>query len=87
MDEAKKAFKFHENIKFCDRASEALTDAEALLLITEWTEFRALDFSDLKLKPIHVKTIDFFGGCGPHDLQDFFDEFWEHFADLLGGFF
>jgi UDPglucose 6-dehydrogenase len=46
MGEAKKIF--GERIYYADRNYEALTDAVALLVLTEWNEFRRPDFSRIK---------------------------------------
>jgi len=40
MEHMKKMF---PNINYCDSAAEALTDADACLLMTEWNQFRRLD--------------------------------------------
>jgi UDPglucose 6-dehydrogenase len=36
------------NVTYCSDAYEAATDADALVLVTEWEEFRALDLERLK---------------------------------------
>lgn len=45
MVEAKALLK---NIEWCDVAYDTLPDADVLLIITEWNEFRALDFKRVK---------------------------------------
>lgn len=40
--------KGNENIVYCDSKYEALKDADALILITEWKEFRSPDFYEMK---------------------------------------
>jgi UDPglucose 6-dehydrogenase len=45
MHEAKKLL---PNVKYCDNAYEAMEGAEALALVTEWNEFRALDLDRVK---------------------------------------
>lgn len=42
MDNAKKVLK---NVEFCQTAYEAVKEADALLLLTEWPEFKNLSFS------------------------------------------
>jgi UDPglucose 6-dehydrogenase len=37
-----------EHVAFCDSAYSCAEDASALVIVTEWEEFRALDFSRLK---------------------------------------
>jgi len=48
MEEAKKALKDEKGISFCEKAKSALEDADALIVVTEWTEFKSLDFAALK---------------------------------------
>lgn len=40
--------KGNESITYCDSKYEALTGADALILITEWKEFRSPDFYEIK---------------------------------------
>ncbi|MCX6141709.1 MAG: UDP-glucose/GDP-mannose dehydrogenase family protein, partial [Ignavibacteriales bacterium] len=40
--------RFHGQVEFFDRSYDALKDAEALLVVTEWNEFRNPDFSKMK---------------------------------------
>jgi len=47
-EEAKKIFGDKTKIHFCQKSSEALEKADALLVITEWTEFKSLDFAMMK---------------------------------------
>ena len=49
MDSAKKKyFKDLKGIRYCKDKMEALTNVDALILLTEWPEFRALDFDKMK---------------------------------------
>ena len=49
MHEAKTCYlKDNENITYCGNKYEALKDADALILITEWKEFRSPDFYEIK---------------------------------------
>jgi UDPglucose 6-dehydrogenase len=49
MDEAKRVFsKLDCNISFADSAYEALTGADALVIVTEWNQFRRPNFSKIK---------------------------------------
>jgi len=45
MDEAKKILK---NVEWCDEPYAAMDGADALVIVTEWNEFRALDLSRVK---------------------------------------
>ena len=49
MDEAKKYFsKYKERIIWCKDSYEASNNSEALVILTEWNQFRALDLTKLK---------------------------------------
>jgi UDPglucose 6-dehydrogenase len=48
MDEAKRIFKDEKHISFIDTRDDALKNADALIIVTEWTEFRSPDFSLIK---------------------------------------
>ncbi len=48
MDEAKRIFKDEKSLSFVDTQEEALKDADALIIVTEWTEFRSPDFALIK---------------------------------------
>ena len=46
MEQAK--LKFGDRIEYCDRPYDTLEGADALLLLTEWSEFRNPDFDLIK---------------------------------------
>ena len=46
MDEAKR--RFGKTVKLCDSNYDALKGADALVLLTEWNEFRRPDFDRIK---------------------------------------
>ena len=48
MDEGKRIFKDEKNITFADTQDEALKNADALIIVTEWTEFRSPNFALIK---------------------------------------
>lgn len=49
MEEAKKCYlKGNDKIVYCENKYEALEDADALVLVTEWKEFRSPDFYEIK---------------------------------------
>ena len=48
IDEGKRVFKDEKNITFADTQDEALKNADALIIVTEWTEFRSPDFALIK---------------------------------------
>ena len=50
MDNAKKFyFKNLDGIKYCDDKMAALDNSDALILLTEWPEFRVLDINKMKM--------------------------------------
>lgn len=48
MNEAKHLLK--DSITFCNKQEDTLTNADALLIVTEWPEFRSPDFNEIKSK-------------------------------------
>ena len=49
MEEAKKCYlKDNANVEYVERKYDALKDADALILVTEWKEFRSPDFDEIK---------------------------------------
>ena len=48
MDEGKRIFKGEKHLTFADTQDEALKNANALIIVTEWTEFRSPDFALIK---------------------------------------
>ena len=48
MDEGKRIFKDEKHLTFADTQDEALKNADALIIVTEWTEFRSPDFTLIK---------------------------------------
>jgi UDPglucose 6-dehydrogenase len=50
MNEAQRAFGDVEGLSFAASATEALADADALVIVTEWREFRSPDFDDIRTR-------------------------------------
>jgi len=48
MPAVKKHFDNHPRIRFCEDEKEAASDADALVLVTEWKRFWSVDFDQLK---------------------------------------
>ncbi|NBW26571.1 MAG: UDP-glucose/GDP-mannose dehydrogenase family protein, partial [Methylophilaceae bacterium] len=48
MDEAKRIFKDEKHLTFVETQDDALKNADALVIVTEWTEFRSPDFALIK---------------------------------------
>ena len=62
--EAKAIFKGSKTVTIVDSASEALEGADALIVVTEWQEFRSPDFAALKAR---LKTPAIFDGRNLYD--------------------
>jgi len=50
MDETKRIFGDEPRMKYADRPMQALEGADALVIVTEWKEFRSPDFEVIKSK-------------------------------------
>ena len=69
MPEAKKIFKkYTKNISWFDDAYKAMTKSNALIILTEWNEFRALDISKVKKLLHRPIIIDFRNIYNPDEL-------------------
>jgi UDPglucose 6-dehydrogenase len=67
VNEAKKRYlKDIANIEYCESKYDALKDADALVLVTEWKEFRSPDFYEIKQR---LKTPLIFDGRNQYDSQ------------------
>ena len=50
IDEAKEHYlKGVQNIRYVDSKYDVLKDSDALVLLTEWKEFRSPDFEEIKV--------------------------------------
>lgn len=67
MDNAKALLPISENITWCQDVCDAATGADALVLVTEWKQFRLLDFA--KILPL-MKGNAFFDGRNQYKAQD-----------------
>lgn len=65
MDEAKHSLQ--DRITYCTKQEDALVDADALLIVTEWSEFRVPDFEELKSK---LKNPVIFDGRNIYDAEE-----------------
>ena len=50
MEEAARIYPDQEGLEFCDSAYDALDGCDALVIVTEWQEFRSPDFRVIKEK-------------------------------------
>ncbi len=64
MDEGKRIFKDEKHLSFTDTQEGALKNADALIIVTEWTEFRSPDFVLIKSS---LKTPMIFDGRNLYD--------------------
>ncbi len=48
IEEGKRIFKDEKHLSFADTQNEALKNADALIIVTEWTEFRSPNFTLIK---------------------------------------
>jgi UDPglucose 6-dehydrogenase len=64
MDEGKRIFEDEKSLSFADTQGEALKNADALIIVTEWTEFRSPDFALIKSS---LKTPMIFDGRNLYD--------------------
>lgn len=55
-----------QNIEYCDSKYDALTGADALLLVTEWKEFRSPDFDEVKKR---LKNPVIFDGRNQYNMK------------------
>lgn len=55
-ENAKKSLAPHQNLHFCQSEEETVKDADAIALLTEWKQFRIVDFKQI-LKKMRSKVI------------------------------
>jgi len=76
-EEAKHVFKDMANITFCSSAIEACENADALVVVTEWSEFRNPDF-DVITKSLKESVI--FDGRNIYSPDDLLQKGFRYFA-------
>ena len=64
MEEGKRVFAKESGVRFASSTVGALDDADALIIVTEWKEFRSPDFEDMKKR---LKTPVIFDGRNLYD--------------------
>ena len=70
MKEAKLCFKeYSKKIRWCKDSYEASENSDALVILTEWNQFRALDLKRLKKKLKTPTIIDFRNIYNPLELK------------------
>ena len=58
MDEAARIYPDQDGLTLCESAYEALEGADALVIVTEWQEFRSPDFAVVKSKVADAVIVD-----------------------------
>ena len=58
MDEAARIYPGQKGLTLCESAQEALEGTDALVIVTEWQEFRSPDFQMLKDKLADAVIVD-----------------------------
>lgn len=67
VEEAKECYlKDNENIEYCESKYTTLVDADAMILVTEWKEFKAPDFAEIKKR---LKNAIIFDGRNQYDAS------------------
>jgi UDPglucose 6-dehydrogenase len=66
MQEAQRIFGDEPRLRYTDKAMDALINADALIIVTEWKEFRSADLDTIKLK---LKAPLVFDGRNLYDPQ------------------
>jgi UDPglucose 6-dehydrogenase len=59
-----------EDVAYCANAYEAAEGADAAVILTEWNEFRALDFARLRSSMARPLLFDFRNIYHPHEMAD-----------------
>lgn len=66
MDEAATLL---ENVKFCEGTYETMEGADALVIVTEWNAFRALDLNRVKTLLTHPVLVDLRNIYNPREME------------------
>jgi UDPglucose 6-dehydrogenase len=77
MEESKRIFAKEPNLRFAASTTAALDGADALIIVTEWQEFRSPDFDDLKKR---LKSPVVFDGRNLYDPRVMRDQGIEYFS-------
>jgi UDPglucose 6-dehydrogenase len=69
MDETRRIFGERDSLVLCASASEALQGADALVVVTEWKQFRSPDFARLKAAVADAVVFDGRNLYEPADVE------------------
>ena len=82
IPEAKKCYlKGNKNVQYFDGKYDVLKGADALILITEWKEFRSPDFTEIKKQ---LKTPIIFDGRNQFELESMQENGFEYYQIGVG---
>src|SRR5690606_36473444 len=65
----REAAKLMPHVNYCDGAYEAMEDADVLLILTEWNQFRALDLARVKQLLRRPAIVDLRNIYNPEDME------------------
>lgn len=68
--------KGNDSVEYCDSKYTTLIDSDAMILVTEWKEFRAPDFTEMKLR---LKTPIIFDGRNQYDKERLKEQGFEYY--------
>lgn len=74
---AKKLLELHPQVHFCQDAYEATQGAHAIALVTEWKQFRSLDFQEIRKR---MEKSVLFDGRNQYKHSDMHQKGFEYFA-------
>ena len=77
MDETQRIYTGDENLQLCDDKYSALNDCDALVICTEWQQFRAPDFDEMALRLNSKVIIDGRNLYSPERLEK---DDWAYYA-------
>ena len=77
QDEAARALGGRTGVSYAKSAAAALNDVDALLIATEWKEFRSPDFDDMRRR---MKQPVIFDGRNLYDPQRMADRGFEYYG-------
>jgi UDPglucose 6-dehydrogenase len=69
MAEARRIYGNIENLALCDSPMEALADADALVVVTEWPQFRSPDFNEIRARLTQPVVFDGRNLYDPEDMK------------------
>ena len=77
MDETQRIYTGNENLQLCDDKYSVLNDCDALVICTEWQQFRAPDFDEIALRLNNKVIIDGRNLYSPERLEK---DNWAYYA-------